>query len=99
MPNFKKIASEYDAMRQDIRTLNQKIDEGLQRCFEDSAKLVRSAQQQTVSEIEGDIQAELANTKLDILKVVGNKFSVGEDEGSENTLAKLAGKHVEAKRV
>jgi len=44
-------------MRQDIRTLNQKIDEGLQRCFEDSAKLVRSAQQQTVSEIEGDIQA------------------------------------------
>ena len=52
MPNFKKIASEYDAMRQDIRTLNQKID-GLQRCFEDSAKLVRSAQQQTVSEIEG----------------------------------------------
>jgi len=36
---------------------------------------------------------------LDILKVVDNKFSVGEDEGSENTWAKVAGKHVEAKRV
>jgi len=45
---LQKIESEYDAIRQDIRTLNQKIDEGLQRCFEDSEKLVRLTQQQTV---------------------------------------------------
>ena len=42
MPNFKKIESEYDALKQDITTINQKIDEGLQRCFEDSEKLIRS---------------------------------------------------------
>ena len=46
---FKKIESEYDALKQDITTINQKIDEGLQRCFEDSEKLIRSTQQQTVS--------------------------------------------------
>ena len=100
MPNFQKIESEYDALRQDVKTLNQKIDEGLQRCFEDSEKLVRSMQQQTVSnikeEIEGDIQAELANTKLDIVKVVDNKFFMGEDEGSDTSWAKVVGKHVEA---
>jgi len=33
---FKKIESEYDALKQDITTINQNIDEGLQRCFEDS---------------------------------------------------------------
>ena len=48
---FQKIESEYDALKQDITTINQKIDEGLQRCFEDSEKLIRSTQQQTVSEI------------------------------------------------
>jgi len=46
---LKKIESECDAMMQDIKTVNQKIDEGLQRCFEDSEKLIRSTQQQTVS--------------------------------------------------
>ena len=38
---FQKIESAYDAMKQDITTINQKIDEGLQRCFEDSEKLIR----------------------------------------------------------
>ena len=48
-------------------------------------------------EIGGDIQAELANTKLYILKVVDNKLSVGKDEGSENSWANVADKHVQAK--
>ena len=45
---FQKIETEYDAMRQDLRTLNKKIEEGVQKCLDDSDKLVKSTHQQTI---------------------------------------------------
>ena len=65
---FQKIESEYDALKQDITTINQKIDEGLQRCFEDSEKLIRSTQQQTVSEIRTLNEEAKATSFAEIMK-------------------------------
>ena len=65
---FQKIESAYDAMKQDITTINQKIDEGLQRCFEDSEKLIRSTQQQTVSEIRTLNEEVKATSFAEIMK-------------------------------
>jgi len=55
-------------MKQDITTINQKIHEGLQRCFEDSEKLIRSTQQQTVSEIRTLNKEAKATSFAEIMK-------------------------------
>ena len=65
---FQKIESEYDALKQDITTINQKIDEGLQRCFEDPEKLIRSTQQQTISEIRTLNEEAKATSFAEIMK-------------------------------
>jgi len=39
---YGQIESDYEAIEYDLRTLNQKIDEGLRKCFEDSDILVKS---------------------------------------------------------
>ena len=46
---FQKIETEYDAMRQDLRTLDKKIEEGVQKCLDDSDKLVKSTHQHTIT--------------------------------------------------
>ena len=65
---FEKIDADYDAMKADIRTLNKKIDEGLQRCFEDSDKLVKSTQKQTISEIKEEIKEAKTSSFAEIMK-------------------------------
>ena len=65
---FEKIEADYDAMKADIRTLNKKIDEGLQRCFEDSDKLVKSTQKQTINEIKEEINEAKTSSFAEIMK-------------------------------
>jgi len=39
-----RIESEYEAVREDIKALNQKIDDGIKHCMADSEKLMKSMQ-------------------------------------------------------
>ena len=39
-----RIESEYEAVRDDIKALNQKIDDGIKHCMADSEKLMKSMQ-------------------------------------------------------
>jgi len=55
--NFKKNETEYDAMRQDLRTLNKKNEEGVQKCLD------LTTHQQTMSEIKDEI-AEVKTVPL-----------------------------------
>lgn len=65
---FEKIEADYDTMKADIRTLNQKIDEGLKRCFEDSDKLVKSTQKETIDEIKEEIKEVKSSSLAEIMK-------------------------------
>jgi len=65
---FNKIESDFEAMKYDLRTLNQKIDEGLQKCFEDSDKLVKSTQRQTITEIKEEIKEAKTTSFAEIMK-------------------------------
>jgi len=47
-----KIKSEYDAVREDLKNLSQKIDVDIKQCKDDSIKQIRSLQNETQNEIE-----------------------------------------------
>ena len=65
---FSKLDSEYEAVREDLKTLNQKIDDGLKQCKVDSDKLVKSIQHQTRNEIKEEIEEVKATSLADIMK-------------------------------
>jgi len=49
---FSKTESEYTAVRDDTKSLIQKIDEGIEHCMADSEKLMKSMQNKTPNTIE-----------------------------------------------
>jgi len=51
-----KIELGYEAVKEDIKTLRQKMDEGIKHCFTDSDKMVKSLQHQTRVEINEEIK-------------------------------------------
>jgi len=65
---FSQLDSEYEAMREDLKTLNNKIDDGLKQCKVDSDKLVKSIQHQTRNEIKEEIEEVKATSLEDIMR-------------------------------
>lgn len=65
---FEKFETNYDTLKADLRTLNHKIDEGIKRCLEDSDKLVKSTQVQTITEIKEEIEEAKATSFAEIMK-------------------------------
>ena len=59
-----RIESEYEAVRDDIKALNQKNDDGIKHCMADSEKLMKSMQSETDNTIEN--VKEGLNTKVSI---------------------------------
>ena len=55
-------------MREDLKTLNQKIDDGLKQCTVDSDKLVKSIQHQMRNEIKEEIEEVKATSLVDFMK-------------------------------
>jgi len=47
-----KTECEYDAVREDLKNLSQKIDTGIKQCEDDSVKQIRSLQNETQNHIE-----------------------------------------------
>jgi len=63
-----KLELQYDAVKEDIKILNKKIEEGMKKCSEDSNKMVKSLQQQTRDEIKEEIEEVKTTSFADIMK-------------------------------
>jgi len=72
-----KLELGHEAVKEDIKILNQKIDEGIKQCVADSDKMVKSLQHKTRAEIKDEIEemktTSFADTKKEELeKSLGN---------------------------
>jgi len=83
---FQKIETEYDAVRQDLRILNKKIEEGVQKCLDDSDKLVKSTHQQTIT-LHKDVEIEMNKTKAEVSNKLKEIFE-GQESGSWSEIVK-----------
>jgi len=66
-----KIESEYQAVREDLKTLSQRLDDGIKKCLGDSDKLVKTVQNETrniIENIKKDVDNKIA--KDDVEKVL-----------------------------
>jgi len=89
-----KIECEYDAVREDLKNLSQKIDTGIKQCQDDSVKQIRSLQNETQNHIEKINKA--IDSKIDKDYMESALGTCDEDDGN-NTWVKVAEKHVDAK--
>jgi len=70
-----KIESEYEAVRDDIKALSQKIDDGIKHCMMDSEKLVKSMHNETKNQIEDVIKGMDNKVSTDELKTALNQHT------------------------
>jgi len=68
-----KIESEYEAVRDDLKALSQKIDDGIKHCMMDSKKLVKSMHNETRNQTEDVIKGMENKVSTDELKTALNQ--------------------------
>jgi len=70
-----KIESEYEAVRDDLKALSQKIDDGIKHCMMDSEKLVKSMHNETKNQIEEVIKGMDNKVSTDELETALNQYT------------------------
>jgi len=63
-----KLESGHEAVKEDIKILNQKIDEGIKQCLADTDKMAKTLQHKTRAEIKDEIEEMKTTSFADIMK-------------------------------
>jgi len=86
------VSEKYGNDLESMKAYNIKITDDINTLKKDTDK-----QFVKVTEEIADVRGIMANTKSDMYKFVDDKFSFEEDDTTENTWVKVAGKHFDAK--